>query len=200
MGVTELSQIVLEDLDGANGGTTLYVDNLYFFNSAGSVGGSELAVNGDFETGDFTGWTQFPSANTTQEIVVDATTSSNVARLFIPVVAGGVNNVLKQQRLLDGEGVFSPGDIIEISFDVRGEPGEGILFVKSVCETAAGTCGDKLHNNGGPFVPAGWANYTDTFTLGDGVSGYTLEFAAVCGATGTCTAEYFIDNVSIKIQ
>ena len=37
-------------------------------------------------------------------------------------------------------------------------------------------------------------------TLGSGVTGYTLEFAAVCGATGTCTAEDFIDNVEISVQ
>jgi hypothetical protein len=170
--------------------------------SGGNGGGAEgnLAVNGAFDTGDFTGWAQYPSAQTTQTIVVDGTTSSNVARLFIPASAGGVNNVLKQERLLDGEGVFSAGDVIQISFDYRGEPGEGILFVKSICETAEPICGDKLHNNGGPFVPAGWTNYTDTFTLGAGVTGYTLEFAAVCGGTGTCVADYFIDNVSITIQ
>jgi hypothetical protein len=159
----------------------------------------DLAVNGDFEDG-FTGWAQYPSAQTTQTIVVDATTSSNVARLFIPASAGGVNNVLKQERLYDGEGVFSAGDVIQISFDYRGEAGEGILFVKSICETADPVCGDKLHNNGAPFFPAGWTNYTDTFTLGTGVTAYTLEFAAVCGGTGTCVADYFIDNVSITIQ
>jgi hypothetical protein len=111
-----------------------------------------------------------------------------------------VNNVLKQERLYDGEGVFSAGDVIQISFDYRGEAGEGILFVKSICETADPVCGDKLHNNGAPFFPAGWTNYTDTFTLGAGVTAYTLEFAAVCGGTGTCVADYFIDNVSITIK
>jgi hypothetical protein len=47
---------------------------------------------------------------------------------------------------------------------------------------------------------ATWASYSDTYTLSAGVSAYTLEFAAVCGATGTCTAEFFIDNVSITIR
>jgi hypothetical protein len=181
-----------------------YFDDITVVGTGGGGGGpveGNLAVNGAFDTGDFSGWAQYPSAQTTQTIVVDATTSSNVARLFIPASAGGVNNVLKQERLLDGEGVFSAGDVIEISFDYRGEAGEGILFVKSICETAEPICGDKLHNNGGPFLPtATWTNYSDTFTLGAGVTGYTLEFAAVCGGTGTCVADYFIDNVSIVIN
>ena len=162
--------------------------------------GGELAANGDF-TNDFTGWTQIPSAQTTQTIVVDPTTSSKVARLLIPAVAGGVNNVLKQERLEQGNGVFNAGDTVRISFDYRGESGEGIMFVKSVCETSgAGICGDKIHS-GGPFLGTpNWTPYSDTFVLGAGADAYTLEFAAVCGATGTCVADFFIDNVSITIE
>jgi len=193
----DMSQAIQFKFDG-NG--TIFLDNLYFFKTGGGGGpAGELALNGDFEA-DFTDWAQYPSAQTTQTIVTDPTTASKVARLFIPASAGGVNNVLKQERLYDGGGVFSAGDTIVVSFDYRGQPGEGIMFAKSICETAAGTCGDKLHT-GGPFFPtASWTNYSDTFTLGAGVTAYTLEFAAVCGNTGTCTAEYFIDNVSITIQ
>ena len=192
----DMSQAIQFKFDG-NG--TIFLDNLYFYSGGGGPVG-ELAINGDFETGDFSDWAQYPSAQTTQTIVVDPTTMSNVANLFIPASAGGVNNVLKQERLYDGGGVFNDGDVVEISFDYRGEPGEGILFAKSICETAMGTCGDKLHT-GGPFFPTpNWTNYTDTFTIGAGVTAYTLEFAAVCGGTGTCVADYFIDNVSITIQ
>ncbi|MCP5012891.1 MAG: hypothetical protein GY942_23180, partial [Aestuariibacter sp.] len=204
-GVTKLGFFNLSDSAGLTTGT-IFLDDINFallahecvVNGGGNSTG-ELAINGGFDS-NFTGWAQYPSAQTTQEIIVDPTTSSNVARIFIPAIAGGVNNVLKQERLEDGNGVFSSGDVVNISFDYRGEEGEGILFVKSICETASGTCGDLLHNNGAPFTPtANWTSYSDSIALGADVTGYTLEFAAVCGGTGTCIADYFIDNVSISI-
>ena len=126
---------------------------------------------------------------------------SNVARLYIPASAGGVNNVLKQERLYDGEGVFSAGDEVEVSFDYRGNPGAGILFSKLICETDEPVCGVVQAQGGDPFFPTPtWINHKYSIVLGAGVTGFTLEFAAVCGAGGTCVAEYFVDNISIKIK
>jgi len=156
----------------------------------------DIAVNGDFETGDFSGWTQFPSAGTTQTIITPGSSSTYAANLNISG-AGAVNNVLKQQRLLDGTGQLGPGDEINFSFDYRGSSADGgILFVKSICETATATCGDFLE---APlFGAADWTTVTGTtFTLGANATAYTLEFAAVCGAAQNCLADFDIDNVVI---
>lgn len=50
----------------------------------------ELVVNGGFETGDFTGWTQFGGLNQTNVNVNDAVTGSFGAR-FSPNSPGGIN-------------------------------------------------------------------------------------------------------------
>ena len=157
----------------------------------------DIAENGGFETGDFTGWTQFPSGGTTQTIISPGASGNFAANLNVPAGAGAVNNVLKQQRLLDGTGQLGPGSVINFSFDYRGSAADGgVFFVKSICETPTGTCGDLLE---GPlsFNQPDWTNYTGSFTLGAGASAYTLEFAAICGASQTCFSNYDIDNVVI---
>lgn len=156
----------------------------------------DIAQNGGFETGDFTGWTQFPSAGTTQTIISPGATGTYAANLNVSN-DGAVNNVLKQQRLLDGTGQLGPGSVINFSFDYRGSSADGgVLFVKSICETATATCGDFLEP--ALFGAADWTSVSGTaFALGADATAYTLEFAAVCGAAATCLADFDIDNVVI---
>lgn len=158
---------------------------------------AQIQINGGFETGDFTGWAQYPSAGTTQTIITSNPSSGTyAANVNIPVGAGGVNNVLKQERLLDETGLLSEGDIISYSFDVRGTAADGgVLFLENFCETAGPLCGNDLTViNATPD----WQTITGAFTLGPGVTAYTLQFAAVCGASATCTADYYFDNISIS--
>jgi hypothetical protein len=166
---------------------------------------TDIAVNGGFETGNFTGWTQYPSAGTTQTITTTNPSSGTyAANLNIPASAGGVNNVLKQERLLDGTGLLSAGQTIDISFDYRGSGVNGaVLFLEYFCETAGPLCGQNLTHLTPNVNPDVWTNYSATFTLGTALPGftvdaYTLQFAAVCGATGTCIADYYFDNVVIE--
>jgi hypothetical protein len=172
---------------------------LLLFAGASQAVVTNIAVNGGFETGNFSGWTQFPSTGTTQSITtVNPSSGTYAANIDVPVGAGAVNNVLKQQRLLDGLGLLSPGDVINFSFDYRGSASAGgVFFVKSICETAGGTCGDKLE---GPlsFDQPDWTSFAGNFTLGADVSAYTLEFAAICGADENCFSNYYIDNVVIN--
>jgi hypothetical protein len=157
----------------------------------------DIAQNGGFETGDFTGWAQYPSGGTTQTITTtNPAGGTYAANLNIPAGAGAVNNVLKQERLLDGTGLLSEGDIISYSFDVRGSAADGgVLFLENFCETADPLCGQDLTAIN---VTSSWQTITGDFTLGAGVTAYTLQFAAVCGAANTCTADYYFDNVVIN--
>jgi hypothetical protein len=156
-----------------------------------------IADNGGFETGDFSGWAQYPSNGTTQTITTtNPSVGTYAGNLNIAVGAGGVNNVLKQERVLDGTGLLSEGDIISYSFDVRGSAADGgVLFLENFCETDNFLCGQDL------FVinaTSEWQTVTGNFTLGAGVTAYTLQFAAVCAAINTCTADYYFDNVIIN--
>jgi hypothetical protein len=157
----------------------------------------DIAQNGGFESGDFTGWAQYPSGGTTQTITTtNPAGGTYAANLNIPAGAGAVNNVLKQERLLDGTGLLSAGDIISYSFDVRGSAADGgVLFLENFCETANPLCGQDLTVIN---ATSSWQTITGDFTLGAGVTAYTLQFAAVCGAANTCTADYYFDNVVIN--
>ena len=156
----------------------------------------DIAVNGGFEAGNFTGWAQYPSGGTTQSITtINPSTGTYAANVNIPVGAGAVNNVLKQERLLDGTGLLSEGDVISYSFDVRGSAADGgVLFLENFCETADPLCGNDLTVIN---ATTSWQTFTGDFTLGAGVTAYTLQFAAVCGGSPSCTADYYFDNVSI---
>ncbi len=162
----------------------------------------ELAVNGGFETGDFTGWSQFPSGGTTQTVVTTNPSSGTYAgNLFIPTGAGPTNNVLKQANL--AEGLLSAGQSVDVSFDIRGSLGEGgVIFAENFSEIAGGGVNfNDLINVSGSINPNSdvWTTVSYTTILGSDVSGgYTLQFAAVCGAVAECFTDVFIDNVSIQ--
>ena len=166
---------------------------------AGTAG--ELAVNGNFETGNFDCWTQFPGKPTTiQTIVTDNPFEGTyAAHLVIPAGDGPTNNVLKQQRI--GAGIVSAGQTINFSFNYRGTTGVGaLLAVKSICETTDPVCGNKEEP---PLFPGpNWVPYSGSFLLQDGVEpvqSYTLEFAAICGGDPACSTDFYIDNVHISI-
>jgi len=163
---------------------------------AGVAQAANIEINGGFETGDFTGWAQYPSGGTTQSITTtNPSAGTYAANVNIPVGAGAVNNVLKQERLLDGTGLLSEGDVISYSFDVRGSAADGgVLFLENFCETDDPLCGQDLTAIN---ATADWQTFSGTFTLGAGVTAYTMQFAAVCGAANTCTADYYFDNISI---
>ena len=164
--------------------------------SAGVAQAANIEINGGFESGDFSGWAQYPSGGTTQSITtINPSSGTFAANVNIPVGAGAVNNVLKQERLLDGTGLLSAGDVVSWSFDVRGSAADGgVLFLENFCETDGPLCGSSLDVIN---VTADWSTFTGDFVLGAGVTAYTLQFAAVCGASQTCTADYYFDNISI---
>lgn len=162
---------------------------------------TELSTNGGFETGDFTGWTQFPSGGTTQTITsVNPFSGTYAGNLNVPLGAGAVNNVLKQANL--AAGLLSAGQAVSVSFDVRGSLGTGgVLFAENFSEVDGGgvSFNDlKVINgdiNGDSNI---WSSVSYTTILGGDVSGgFTLQFAAVCGADAGCLADINLDNISI---
>lgn len=167
--------------------------------SAGAVQAAQIAVNGGFETGDFTGWAQYPSGGTTQTIITSNTSSGTyAANVNIPVGAGAVNNVLKQERI--GGGLLSAGQTISVSFDFRGSAADGgVLFLENFTETLVGPPSHQDLSVLNPNADSSlWTTFAYDYTLGSDVSGgYTLQFAAVCGASNNCFADYYFDNISI---
>ena len=168
----------------------------------GGGGGSNLATNGDFETGDFSGWQQFVNSGV-QSISNDTPPNGGS---FSAAISGntapglGGTTEIKQANL--GAGTLQLGDVLTITFDVRGTFGPGgQLNVLSFTEIGGG--GADLSNQ--TVIAGGVDNWTTqsyqvTLSGSDASGGFSLAFNAVCGAVTDCVADVFIDNVSIVLN
>ncbi len=162
----------------------------------------ELTTNGGFETGDFTGWTQF-EVTPGDQMVISSNPSSGT---FAGQIANGAptsNSLFKQANL--GVGVVTTGQMVDISFDARGTyavPG-GVAFAEFFSELAGGGVSSSEILGGGPLAinsdPNVWTTFNFTAITGPDVSGgVTLQLGATTGPAGGTTMVY--DNVSVSVQ
>jgi hypothetical protein len=171
------------------------------FAGAAQAAYMDIAVNGGFETGDFTGWAQFPGSlgAAGQTIVAPGNASGFAANLNEPNPAA---NIIKQANLLPG--AWTLGQQVDVQFDIRGSAAAGgVFFAEAFSEVSGGGVSKSEILGGGPLFPNGdssvWTTYNFSFTVGpDSSGGITLQFNAACGADANCVSNYFVDNVSIK--
>jgi hypothetical protein len=171
-------------------------------NECTAGGGGELTVNGDFETGDTTGWEFFPNDGTFAASSAQANGGTFSGNLVASVPAGGGPPsfpVVKQANI--GIGTAQPNSSCDISFDLFGSVSGagGVFFAEFFSELSGGGTSSSVILGGGPLFPTGtWTNYAYTTPTGDDVSGgVTLQLKADCGANPGCTVDAFIDNVSV---
>ena len=162
----------------------------------------DIAVNGGFETGTFAGWTSFPGSLGAAGQQISSTNPASgtySANLTEPAPAA---NIIKQANLLPG--AWTPGQQIDISFDIRGSSANGgVLFAELFSEITGGGTSSSVILGGGPLFPNAdpdvWTTYNFTgFAGSDTSGGITLQLNAACGAGAGCVSDYFIDNVSIS--
>ena len=167
----------------------------------GAAQAAQLAVNGGFETGDFTGWTLFPGSlgSAGQEVSsINPSSGTFSGHLTEPAPAA---NIIKQANLAPG--AWTAGQEVSISFDIRGSAANGgVLFAEFFTEISGGGTSSSVILGGGPLFPDGdpdvWTTYNFTAIVGpDSSGGITLQFNAACAPIDGCNADYFIDNVSI---
>ncbi|MEN0110422.1 MAG: PEP-CTERM sorting domain-containing protein [Planctomycetota bacterium] len=159
----------------------------------------ELATNGDFETGDVSGWdvsflTGSQSFGPTGFVAGGAT----AGELVNP--DQGTGGVIKQANI--GIGVVSPGQEITISFDAAGNFGVGgVAFAELFSEVDGGGTSASEILSGGPLaLTSSYQPFSFTALAGPDVSGgITLQFNAATGAVAGSTAQLFIDNVSVSV-
>jgi hypothetical protein len=203
--VSTFSQIVFQTLDGAYAeGDTFYLADIGF-NDAGG-GGGEIAVNGGFESGDFTGWTQFeatPGDQTVNTGMPGDTSSEGMFHLEINNTATGTNSLIKQERV--GLGTVIPGVAWTVSFDARGSFGPGgVAFAQVFSETATGNedCNGCGILGGAPLAinadPTVWTSFSFSGNAGPNTESLTLQLEAVTG--GSNLANMFYDNISIVVS
>jgi hypothetical protein len=187
---------------------TIFIDNFYFYKAAGGGGGTsgtEVAVNGDFETGNKNGWTEFPNGGATF-VVTNA--EANGGTFSGRLIAGEAQDVvIKQANLLAGS--ITNGKSVTVKFDMKGSltGAGGAIFAEFFSEkSGGGTSKTEFLGGPTPIAPtSNWTTYTYTTTTasvaqGDVGGGITLQLKAVCGAVAGCSVTAFFDNVSIKVN
>ena len=171
----------------------------FVFASAGASAQVEISQNGGFETGDFTGWEQFPNQGTQTITTFNPSTGTFAANLSVSDVAG--NSLIKNANI--GQGIVNPGDEIMISFDARGSVSTGgVAFAEFFSELDGGGTSSAEILGGGPLAlaadPEEWTTFTFTAIAGPDVSGgVTLQLLAACGAAPGCNADIYFDNISV---
>ncbi|MEL6328219.1 MAG: hypothetical protein AAFR38_01045 [Planctomycetota bacterium] len=175
---------------------------------AGLASAQNLAVNGDFETGDFTGWQTFPSGQGTPGPSSDfsVTNVNPFAGDFAGVITNndenGGNPLIKQANLAEGTAQAGVGQFVEISFWARGSTANGgVVFAEFFEEISGGGVARSEILGGSPLaITDQWQQFTFTADLLNDVSGgFTLQIAAITGAVPGSSSEVFIDNVDIRL-
>lgn len=204
---------VFVDGPGTTAGV-FYVDDIKQEASSGGGGGGgggssgeNLCVNGDFETGDTTGWTSFAADNngtwTATDVQANGGTYSGLLKADVAAAGGAASfPVVKQANL--GAGTLTAGASVTVSFDMYGSVAGagGVVFVQIFSEQAGGGVSKEEFIVQPPDFPTStWTNYSMTTTLGSDVSaGVTLQFKADCGANADCVVEAYFDNVSLVVN
>jgi hypothetical protein len=161
----------------------------------------DVAVNGGFETGDFTGWTQFPQTGT-QTVVTPGNASTYAANLNVPVRSQtdpGVDNLIKNANL--AAGLLTPGATVTVTWDMKGSlaGAGGVVFVELFSELSGGGTSKAEIYTGGPIFPtADWQSFVWNTTLGPDVTGgVTLQLKTACGPVEGCGVDAYFDNITI---
>lgn len=159
----------------------------------------ELTTNGGFETGDFTGWTQFPTGPNQFITGVNPSSGLWAAEIFNEVQAS--NSLMKQANI--GIGTVTAGQTVNISFDAKGSFGVGgVAFAEFFSEIAGGGTSRAEILGGAPLnLDANtWRTFNFTVTAGPDVSGgVTLQLGATTPAISGSFAHVYYDNVSVSV-
>jgi hypothetical protein len=192
--------------------TSYFFDNITLLENTDVGGGGgggtaagDIAINGGFESGDFSGWELFPNGGVQSITTTNPSVGTFAANLTEPVRGAGdpaVDNLIKNANLEAGN--LTPGASITVSFDMRGSlsGAGGVVFAEFFSELTGGGTSKAEIFTGGPLTPnAAWTPYSFTTTLGPDVSGgVTLQLKSSCGPVEGCGVDVFFDNVSIVLQ
>ena len=203
--------------DGNTAGDKTYLWENVDFLTGGGGGGSGNFVNGDFETGDFTGWTLFQDPPGSGSIALDSSGQGSRAGTVARLVAAG-SDVLGTNDVIIGQvalaaGTIAPGDSIDVSFDLYGSltGAGGVVFVEVIFLDGSGSDnGRDFVGPAAPYTPTGtWTTHSGSVIAGTTVGGgsasvsggVTLELKVACGAiVGGCGVDASFDNVTFTIN
>lgn len=160
---------------------------------------NDLTTNGNFELGDTSGWDSFPSATSTFDVTMDASSGSFAGVIMNDSIAAAA--LVKQANI--GVGTVKPGDQILISFAAKGSGAVGgVAFAEFFSEIAGGGVSSAEILTGAPLqLTNEWQNFCFTTTAGANVSGgVTLQLNAVTGGAPGSMSTLFFDDVKVSVE
>ncbi|MDB4293023.1 carbohydrate binding domain-containing protein [Maribacter sp.] len=188
---------------------TYYIDDFALYASTdvpdpgpGTGNEGNLTVNGDFETGNTSGWDVTPNNGTFEASDVEAACGTFSGHIVADIDGGtgGPSFPFAKQSNI-GIGTVTPNSEITISFDLRGTlTGDGGVFIAEFfSENSTGGTSKSEILSGGPLSPTDtWTRYTYTVTTGDDVSGgVSLLMKSECGPVAGCSVDAYFDNVFV---
>jgi len=157
-----------------------------------------VLTNGDFETGDLTGWQVFgesPSSSVTVQSPDNGPSAPGTHNAFLDNQAEAVGLTLKQTTV---PGSITEGEVF-YSFDLKLDQADvgGVLFVEIFAEeSGVGIVGGT--GLMGPFWPWNvWETTSSSFIAPAGADFVSIQFTATTGATTGSNCLAHVDNVVI---
>jgi hypothetical protein len=164
----------------------------------------DVSINGGFESGNFYGWSLFPSANDIIEIVSPGASGDFAAHIKNMQTTSG--SVIKNANLLVLGEDYAPGAPVKVSFDARGAGmAGGVAFAEFFSEIDGGGVSSAEILGGGPLPldpdPLVWTHFEfDVLTGPDTSGGLTVQFAAVTGADPNSMMDLYVDNLIVALD
>lgn len=159
----------------------------------------ELTTNGDFETGDTSGWIEFPTGGSSFG-AVDTPAADVFAGSFSAMIENTVeaSNAFTRHSNI-GIGIVQPSTEVNISFWAKGSGvAGGVQFAEFFSDAAAGVSSSEILGGGPLFLTDTYQFFEFTVTTGNDVTnGVTLQMGAATGANIGSTATFFFDDVSV---
>jgi beta-glucanase (GH16 family) len=197
-----------QNADGGAPFSFLATDIGFSGTAGGGGGGDGTFVNGDFETGDFAGWTQTPDGGS---ITLDSSGQGGRAGIVARLVAAGAapaspqDVLLSQVDLMEINSVSISGSAsVTVSVDVFGSlsGAGGVVFIELISRNSAGDETGRSFIGPAPITPTStWTTYSGTVNVAADVSGgITLQLKSSCGPVDGCGVDASFDNVTMAIN
>ena len=157
-----------------------------------------MIVNGDFETGDLTGWLIFgesPNSGVTLDPAMSGPSgeATDTYSAFQENRVEGLGLTLKQSTAAETATGGTTWYTFDYKLDEAG-PG-GVFFVEIFAENLGVIGGSGLM---GPLWGTEWTTVTGTFEAPAATSFFSIEFRATTGAVTGSTLLVHVDNVGIS--
>jgi len=159
-----------------------------------------ILENGDFETGDLTGWQVLggnASATGTIQTPDNGPAAPGMYSVFLNNQGEAIGLTLKQTTPAGG----AVGGLISYAFDLKLDQADagGVLFVEIFAEASGvGIVGGS--GLMGPFWPwNNWQTFTGTFTAPANTDFYTVQIMANTGAAVGTNCVAHVDNVILDV-